>query len=191
MPNPFQIVSTPTLVKDPVCGMMIDPAKAPGTLDYAGEHYSFCNLGCMVKFRAEPERYLHPEQAPGPTPKPGVEYTCPMHPDVVQKGPGSCPYCGMALEPMTFTAGGDEANPELDDMTRRFKISLAFTIPLFALAMAGMFFARAPWLNWVELILATPVVVWGGKPFFERAWSSLRMRSPNMFTLIGIGTGAA
>jgi len=194
MSNPFQIVSKPTLVKDPVCGMMVDPAKAPGQLDYDGTHYSFCNLGCMVKFRAEPERYLHPEQASAQPVGAGVDYTCPMHPDVVQKGPGSCPYCGMALEPVTFTTAGDEANPELEEMTRRFKLSLAFTVPLFALAMARMtpvFPSHAPWLNWIELILATPVVIWGGKPFFERAWSSLRMRSPNMFTLIGLGTGAA
>jgi Cu+-exporting ATPase len=193
MPNPFQIVSKP-LVKDPVCGMMVDPAKAPGRLDYAGAHYSFCNLGCMVKFRAEPERYLHPEQAPAPPPKAGADYTCPMHPDVVHAGPGACPYCGMALEPVTFTTAGDEANPELEDMTRRFRISLAFTVPLFVLAMARMtpvLPSGAPWLNWVEVLLATPVVVWGGKPFFERAWSSVRMRSPNMFTLIGLGTATA
>src|SRR5215831_12614644 len=187
MANPFQIVSKPTLAKDPVCGMMVDPAKAPGQLDYGGTHYSFCNLGCMVKFRAEPERYLHPEQAAPQPAKAGVDYTCPMHPDVRQKGPGSCPYCGMALEPVTFTAGGEEENPELVDMARRFKVSLAFTVPLFALAMARMtpgFPSHAPGLNWIELLLATPVVLWGGKLFFERAWSSLRMRSPNMFTLI-------
>jgi Cu+-exporting ATPase len=194
MANPFQIVSKPTLVKDPVCGMMVDPAKAPGQLDHDGTHYSFCNLGCMVKFRAEPERYLHPEHAAPQPAKAGVDYTCPMHPDVRQKGPGSCPYCGMALEPVTFTAGGEEENPELVDMTRRFKVSLAFTVPLFALAMARMtpvFPSHAAWLNWIELLLATPVVLWGGKLFFERAWSSLRMRSPNMFTLIGLGTGTA
>jgi Cu+-exporting ATPase len=193
MANPFQIVSKP-LVKDPVCGMMVDPAKAPGQLDYNGAHYSFCNLGCMVKFRAEPERYLHPEQAAPPPVNAAVDYTCPMHPDVRQKGPGSCPYCGMALEPVAFTAAGEEENPELEDMTRRFRVSLAFTVPLFALAMARMvpgFLPHTPWLNWLELLLATPVVIWGGKPFFERAWSSIRMRSPNMFTLIGLGTGTA
>ncbi len=176
--------------------MMIDPAKAAGRLEHSGVSYSFCSLGCMVKFRAEPERYLHPEsvaataagvQAP-------ADYTCPMHPDFVQKGPGSCPYCGMALEPVTFTSSGDEANPELEDMARRFKISVAFTAPLFVLAMASMlpgFPMHAKWLNWIELLLASPVVLWGGKPFFERAWSSIVVRSPNMFTLIGLGTGTA
>jgi Cu+-exporting ATPase len=195
MPNPFQILSKPALVKDPVCGMMVDPAKAPGRVEYDGAQYSFCNLGCMVKFRAEPERYLHPEVAAAGVPvSRAVEYTCPMHPDVRRNAPGSCPYCGMALEPVSVTAAGDERNPELDDMTRRLRISLAFTVPLFVLAMAAMMTeipGRGGWLNWVELLLATPVVLWGGKPFFERGWSSIRMRSPNMFTLIAIGTGTA
>jgi Cu+-exporting ATPase len=195
MANPFQILSKPPAqVKDPVCGMMVDPAKAAGAFDYSGTGYLFCSLGCMVKFRAEPERYLHPESASRSGVTAAVDYTCPMHPEYVQKGPGSCPYCGMALEPMTFTAGGNESNPELDDMTRRFKISVAFTVPLFLLAMAGMlpaFPAGANWINWAELLLASPVVLWGGKPFFERAWSSIVLRSPNMFTLIGLGTGTA
>jgi Cu+-exporting ATPase len=194
MSNPFQILSKPAAtVKDPVCGMMVDPMKAPGNFEYNGQRYSFCNLGCMVKFRADPERYLHPGAATAAMPA-AVEYTCPMHPDVVQSKPGSCPYCGMALEPKTFTAATEEVNPELVDMSRRFRVSLLFAIPLFILAMAGMlpgFPARAPWLPWIEFALATPVVLWGALPFFERGWSSILLRSPNMFTLIAIGTGVA
>ena len=196
MPNPFQILSKPpALVKDPVCGMMVDPTTAAGTLQYEGKSYSFCNLTCLVKFRAEPERYLHPERAlQQPKQVAGIDYTCPMHPEVVQKGPGACPICGMALEPVTFSADQPESNPELDDMMRRFRVSLVLTVPLFVLAMAEMapgFPHGIVWVNWVELLLAAPVVLWGGRVFFERALVSLKMRSPNMFTLIGIGTGAA
>jgi P-type Cu+ transporter len=196
MSNPFQILSKPPgTVKDPVCGMTIDPAKAAGKYTYKGHEYAFCNLRCLVKFRADPERYLNPQQEPKPAPAAAhIEYTCPMHPEVVQNKPGSCPYCGMALEPKTFAAGVEEANPELVDMTRRFRISLFFTVPLFLLAMAALlpgFPTATSWRGWVELALATPVVLWGGLPFFERAWFSLVHRSPNMFTLIGIGAGAA
>jgi Cu+-exporting ATPase len=147
----------------------------------------------MVKFRADPERYLNPGAAIAPAP-PAVEYTCPMHPDVVQSKPGSCPYCGMALEPKTFTADTEEVNPELLDMSRRFRVCLLFATPLFILAMAEMlpgFPGRASWLPWIEFALATPVVLWGALPFFERGWSSILLRSPNMFTLIAIGTGVA
>ncbi len=149
----------------------------------------------MVKFRAQPERYLNPEQAAAaPTPQ-GAEYTCPMHPEVLQNKPGTCPFCGMALEPKSFTGGeADESNPELDDMSKRFRLSLWFTVPLFLLAMSEMLpgmSARPAWLGWIELALAAPVVLWAGLPFFERAWSSLKYRSPNMFTLIGVGTGVA
>ncbi len=174
--------------------MMVDPAKAPGHLEHDGHSYSFCNLNCMLKFRASPERYLHPDQVPVAAPVAGTEYTCPMHPEVVQSKPGTCPFCGMALEPKSFTGAVDESNPELDDMTRRFRISLWFTIPLFVLAMSEMLPVLEnlpPWIAWIELVLATPVVLWAGLPFFERAWSSLQHRSPNMFTLIGIGTGLA
>src|SRR5579875_188442 len=130
MANPFQILSKPpATVKDPVCGMMIDPAKAAGKYSYNAHEYAFCNLGCLVKFRADPERYLNPQAAPKAAPtSAGVEYTCPMHPDVLQNKPGSCPFCGMALEPKTFTAEIDEANPELTDMSRRFRLSLIFTV---------------------------------------------------------------
>jgi Cu+-exporting ATPase len=194
--NPFQILSKPpSTVKDPVCGMMVDPAKAPGRYEHEGHLYSFCNLNCMVKFRADPDRYLHPDRASATAPVPaGTEYTCPMHPEVVQSKPGTCPFCGMALEPKSFSAeAGDESNPELDDMSRRFRISLWFTAPLFVLAMTEMLpvLSARHWLAWIELLLATPVVLWAGLPFFERAWSSLVYRSPNMFTLIGAGTGVA
>ena len=195
MANPFQILSKPpSLVKDPVCGMMVDPAKAPGRLELDGIGYSFCNLNCMVRFRAEPFRYLHPETVKPAAEAPGTLYTCPMDPEVVQDKPGICPVCGMALEPKTFAAGVAESNPELENMARRFRISLWFTVPLFALAMGQMLPAleHLPgWIAWVELALATPVVLWAGWPFFERAWMSLRFRSPNMFTLIGLGTGVA
>jgi Cu+-exporting ATPase len=195
MSNPFQILSKPPVsAKDPVCGMTVDPEKAPGRWEHDGQTYSFCSLGCMVSFRANPNKYLHPEQAAGAPAPAGVEYTCPMHPEVVQSKPGTCPYCGMALEPKTFAAEVEQANPELEDMSRRFRVSLWFTIPLFVVTMALMlpgFETQPGWLAWLELGLATPVVLWGGWPFFERAWASLRFRSPNMFTLIGIGTGIA
>ncbi|MCW5980555.1 MAG: heavy metal translocating P-type ATPase [Bryobacteraceae bacterium] len=200
--NPFQIIQPPPkpapageTVKDPVCGMDVDPKHPAGTHVHNGVTYYFCSRHCVQKFQADPEGYL------GEKPKieemPGGEYTCPMHPEVVQIGPGSCPKCGMALEPKVFTLE-EQANPELEDMSRRFWISLAFTFPLFALAMsemipgrppAGMLAGRA--MNWIQLALATPVVLWCGKPFFERGWASIVHRSPNMFTLIAMGTGAA
>ncbi|HEX6323593.1 MAG TPA: heavy metal translocating P-type ATPase [Vicinamibacterales bacterium] len=187
-----------TKVKDVVCGMTIDPATAAGSSDYRGETYYFCNPGCKAKFDADPERYLAP--APAPAPALGtsdVEYTCPMHPEIVQIGPGSCPICGMALEPRTVSLE-DLPNPELADMTRRFWIAAALTVPVFVLTMSDMFLGpglggrldlRA--VNLLSLVLTTPVVWWAGWPFFERMWASLVNRSPNMFTLIGIGVGAA
>jgi len=190
-------------VSDPVCGMDIDPKDAAGTFDHAGETYSFCSLGCLAKFRADPGRYLDGnakagvgEHAGGAAPSDAV-YTCPMHPEIQQIGPGSCPICGMALEPLVIT-GEEGANPELADMSRRFAVCLAFTTPLLLLAMGEMLFGRSPLpalsgrvLLWVQLLLATPVVLWGGKPFFERGWASVRSRNLNMFTLIALGTGVA
>ena len=193
MTNPFQILSKPQ-VKDPVCGMMVDPARAAASFTHEDHKYSFCALSCFAKFRAEPDRYLHPDQTPKAAAPAGTEYTCPMHPEVVENKPGSCPYCGMALEPKTFSLDTDQSNPELDDMMRRFRWSALLAAPLFLLAMGEMFvtlpFDRR-WLGWIELLLASPVVLWGGRPFFERGWASIRHRSPNMFTLIAIGTGAA
>jgi len=174
--NPFQIVNAPK-AKDPVCGMMVEPPRAAASLERDHEKYYFCGLPCFAKFRAGPAGT--PAIVPG-----DAEYTCPMHPEVLERGPGTCPLCGMALEPKTATLA-EEANPELTDMTRRFRIAAVFSAPLLVLAMLEI----AP--AWLQLVLATPVVLWCGWPVFERAWASLLHRSPNMFTLIGVGTGAA
>jgi Cu+-exporting ATPase len=192
--SPFQILSKPpVLERDPVCGMNVDPKTAPGAYDYEGHTYHFCNLGCMVKFRAEPERYLHPESAKPVAAAKGTKWTCPMHPEIVVDEPIPCPLCGMALEPMTISAE-DESNPEYEDMLRRLKVAAALTIPLLVLAMAPMvsgFPHLPPWTRWIELLLAAPVVLWIGWPFFERGWMGVQHRSPNMFTLIGLGVAAA
>ena len=187
-----------TTVKDPVCGMEVDPDAAAGKSDYAGTTYSFCSTSCKQKFDSDPRRYLSAAGGqPAPAHPEGVFYTCPMHPEIVRDKPGSCPICGMALEPMTAT--GDDTNPELVDMSRRFRVCLALTAPLLLLAMGEMvvgqqaisrlFPGRS--LAWLQLALATPVVLWGGRPFFERGWASLVHRHLNMFTLIALGTGAA
>jgi Cu+-exporting ATPase len=221
-------------VVDPVCGMTIDPADAAGRFDYKGTTYYFCHQSCLDRFRAAPEEFLNPDAAPKPAPAgdadaeytcpmdpevrqkgPGAcpkcgmalepvvaaaatrtEWTCPMHPEIVQDGPGACPICGMALEPRVVTV--EQRNPELDDMTQRFRISLLFTAPIL-LAMVLEFVPglslhhRVPGtlLNWIELALATPVVLWGGWPFFQRGWTSIVNRHLNMFTLIALGVGAA
>jgi len=182
---------------DPVCGMKVDPtAPKGGSYEHAGQTYHFCNPRCREKFRAAPERYLRP-LPPAASPATGLEYICPMDPEVVRTEPGPCPICGMALEPRMLSAVAEE-NPELIDMTRRFWISLALTAPVFFLSMAEMLPGQpvqhalgAALLSWVQLALATPVVVWGGRPFFERGWTSIVNRRLNMFTLIAIGTGTA
>jgi Cu+-exporting ATPase len=186
-------------VKDPVCGMDVVPGEARGgSAEHEGMTTWFCSPRCRAKFVANPRAYLGPAPAAAPAPAEGDEriYTCPMHPEVRQKGPGSCPICGMALEPEVATAEAGP-NPELVDMTRRFWVGLALTLPLLALAMGEMF---APQLagrldrtlsQWIQLALATPVVLWGGWPFFVRGWQSLVNRSLNMFTLIALGTAAA
>src|SRR4051794_31848224 len=169
-------------VKDPVCGMMVNPLTAKHRVELEGVTHVFCSARCAEKFRASPATYLEPERSQ-PTPDaapaasaPGagdVEYTCPMHPEIVQKGPGSCPKCGMALEPKTISAEEDEgAKAELGDMQRRLVVAALFTVPLFALAMTGMFVA-IPYEKWIELVLATPVVVWGAFPFFVRGVASV------------------
>ena len=191
--------ATPAKVKDPVCGMTFAPEKAAGHLDYQGTTYYFCNPGCLEKFRLDPEKYLNPAATPTemqvPSPRKGedVEYICPMDPEVCQKTPGPCPVCGMALEPNIISLSGEEPeNPELVDMNRRFRISLALTIPVFLLAIGEMATGRHITSSaWIQLILATPVVLWSGRPFFERAWNSVRSRNLNMFTLVGCGTGTA
>jgi len=239
--EPAELAAAP--VKDPVCGMTVNPATAKYAWNYENKDYYFCAASCLETFRSHPDRYLerpgnvssgrafdvaliHPApkdnvgdyvcpmcpevhaSKPGACPSCGmsldrampaptrVEYTCPMHPQIVRTAPGFCPICGMALEPRTITA--DDENPELRVMTRRFWTSLVLTVLLFAIAMADMFTglpaARVlpmQWLPWIELLLATPVVVWGGWPFFQRGWASIVNRSTNMFTLIAMGVGAA
>jgi Cu+-exporting ATPase len=191
----------PEPVLDPVCGMTVRP-ESPHRHVHGGVTYGFCAAGCLAKFRADPERYIgsaptgHTPPARANESLAASRWTCPMHPEIVRDGPGACPICGMALEPVSAT--GDERNPELDDMTRRFWVSLALTVPVFALAMAEMLpsfhsvvhFAPSS-LAWLQLALGTPVVFWGGWPFFVRGWSSLVTRHLNMFTLIALGTGAA
>ena len=234
----IKIAST-QMVKDPVCGMDVDPESAAGSYEYQGETYFFCNQFCLEKFKAEPAKYLthapaitHEEseprlgakdnvyicpmdpevrqQGPGSCPKCGmvlepispvmpttrIKYTCPMHLEIVRDVPGFCPICGMALEPRTVS--GEETNEELVDMTRRFKIGLVLTIPLVFLAMSDLIPGQPVQqvistriLKYIQLAFATPVVLWGGWPFFKRGWVSIVNRSLNMFTLIAIGTGVA
>ncbi len=188
---------------DPVCGMSVAAETSAGKYDFEGETYYFCSTGCLNKFRQNPASFLSEPgavatgfpQSKIQNPKSEIEYTCPMHPEIVQIGPGSCPKCGMALEPKVMTLD-DAPDPEYMDMKRRFWISAVLTIPVFALAMAEMIpgFNEivAPRISiWIQFVLATPVVLWGGFPFFQRAWASVKNASPNMFTLIAIGTGAA
>jgi Cu+-exporting ATPase len=185
--------------RDPVCGMSVHVAKAAGTAKHEKRTYFFCGKGCLAKFEADPIRYIKPpdlavmQPAKPSNVKPPGEYTCPMHPEVRQIGPGACPKCGMALEPVEISAE-EEDNPELRDMTRRFWVSVALTVPVFAVAMADLLpgnpLGRSA-ATWIEPILATPVVLWCGWPFFVRAWQSLVNRSLNMFTLIGLGVAVA
>ena len=182
---------------DPVCKMLVQPDTAAGKYEYKKTTYYFCSVGCVNKFRQTPETFLNPNHQAEPMNDAleGVEYTCPMHPEIVQIGSGICPKCGMALEPSAFSFD-DAPDPEFVDMKRRFWISAVLTAPVFLLAMAEMLpnFHSVISPNtslWMQFMLATPVVLWGGLPFFERGWHSLINRSPNMFTLIAIGTGAA
>jgi len=179
--------------------MEVTPENAAGSYRYQGQQYYFCNESCLEQFRANPEAFLAPPSGriPTQTADPTAVYTCPMDPEVRQQGPGACAKCGMALEPLTITRE-EATNPELRLMARRFWISLALTVPLIVVGMSDMLgersFARAMssrLLAWVELIIATPVVLWGGWPFFQRGWASVSNRSPNMFTLIAMGTGTA
>jgi P-type Cu+ transporter len=195
--NPFQIhpasSSAPAKAagpkdKDPVCGMEVTPGTAAGSFEYRGETYYFCARSCLAKFQADPLKYLEPQPAAQTRAATGVEYTCPMHPEVVQIGPGTCPICGMALEPKEIRTG-DTENPELADMQRRFWISLALSSPLLVISMASL--GPPAMRTWIALALATPVVLWAGWPFFVRAWQSLVTRHLNMFTLIGLGVGVA
>lgn len=207
------LAANTNIVKDPVCGMNVDTATAKYTYRLGDADYYFCSKGCLEKFKANPGQYTQPVKAQGAcchhdhgqekpapvtTPAAGKEviYTCPMHPEVRQIGPGTCPKCGMALEPENI-ADSDGTDPELKDMTRRFWIATVLSIPLVILNMGAHLseglhnFLMNPASAWVQLVLATPVVLWCGWPFFERFWQSLKHKSPNMFTLIGLGVGVA
>jgi P-type Cu+ transporter len=203
-------------VKDPVCGMMVDPQKSAGKVAHGDHTYYFCSKRCAERFEKEPVKFLAAPGASGMEPashasashqsahaspasdamsaaKKDARYTCPMHPEIIQVGPGSCPICGMALEPMDAFAEV-EADPEYDSMRRRFWVSAALSLPVLLIAMFGDALKlpiSSATRNWIEFVLATPVVLWGGWPFFQRFWASIVNRSPNMFTLIGLGTGAA
>ncbi len=190
--------STGNKVKDLVCGMDVDPKTAKYSTEHAGHSHYFCSAGCKTKFEADPERYLHPEQHAAtavPVNKEAI-YTCPMHPEIRQVGPGSCPICGMALEPEVYSADTGP-NEELIDMTRRFWIGVALSIPVFVLEMGSHIFPAlhhivSPQLSaWIQFILATPVVLWAGWPLLQRGWASVVNRNLNMFTLIAMGVGVA
>jgi Cu+-exporting ATPase len=189
------------LMKDPVCGMDVDPASAAGIVEHNGTTYYFCNQKCVALFKANPEEFVAyaarsaAERSAAMPAAPGAKYTCPMHPEIVRDAPGACPICGMALEPMSPPAAGEERNPELDDMTRRFRIALVLTIPILAEMVLPervlAIFAAPAAMRWIALGLSTPVVLWAGWPFFERGYQSLRTLSLNMFTLIATGVGVA
>jgi P-type Cu+ transporter len=182
---------------DPVCGMKVDPAVTPHHASHDGAEYHFCGARCRERFIADPMKYLTPHAKPAaaivvPAAAPGTVYTCPMHPEIRQDHPGSCPKCGMALEPVMPTLEEGE-NPELADFRRRFWWTLPLTLVTFVLAMFGhrLGLGHTAAQSWTELLLATPVVLWAGWPFFVRGWQSVVNRSPNMWTLISLGTGAA
>ncbi len=177
---------------DPVCGMTVKPSS-PHVHTHAEHEYHFCSAGCRTKFAADPQRYLAPAtNAPAAPVAPGTQYTCPMHPEVIRDVPGSCPKCGMALEPM-LPSLDDQENPELTDFRRRFWLTLPLSVVVLILAMAGHYVVAIPVgvRTWIEFALSTPVVLWAGWPFFQRWAQSIVNRSPNMWTLIGTGVGAA
>jgi Cu+-exporting ATPase len=178
---------------DPVCGMSVTIETAKHRLSYRGQDYFFCGARCRTRFEAEPEKFLKPKQ-PEPEAPAGTIYTCPMHPEVRQVGPGACPICGMALEPEQISLD-NAPDPELIDMVRRFWIALVLTLPVFVIEMGShlglMHLVSPQWSNRISFVLATPVVLWAGAPFFVRGWNSLITRNLNMFTLIAIGTGVA
>ncbi len=181
---------------DPVCGMKADRSTARHFARHAGQGFYFCSAGCKAKFEADPAKYLGDRPMPAPMPK-GTQYTCPMHPEIVRDKPGDCPICGMALEPMGVPTGDEGPNPELVDFTRRFWVSAVLSVPLLVLTMGPMLgLPVRGWVGertaiWVELALATPVVLWAALPFFRRGLASIANRSPNMWTLISLGVGAA
>ena len=181
-------------VIDPVCGMSVDPATSKHRFDHQGHTFHFCSAGCRTKFSADPVKYLEKREPPPEMPA-GTIYTCPMHPEIRQEGPGTCPICGMALEPDVISLD-DAPNPELADMTKRFWIGAVLAAPVVVLEMGGHLVGGHglvdPVLsNWIQFVLATPVVLWAGWPFFVRGWQSVRTRNLNMFTLIAMGTSVA
>ena len=194
--NPVQAKSQGEAERDPVCGMAVDPATARHQFRHSGRRYIFCSAGCRAKFESDPERYLKPTARPERQAAPGTIWTCPMHPEIRQDHPGACPICGMALEPETVSLDSGPS-AELVDMSRRFWIALALALPVFLLEMGGHLVPALHHLIpqglsvWIQLMLATPVVLWAGAPFFRRGWASLSTRNLNMFTLIAMGTGVA
>src|SRR5215510_9730896 len=182
-------------VLDPVCGMTVDPTTSKHRFEHNGTTYHFCSAGCRTKFAADPAKYLEKNSQPPADVPEGKIYTCPMHPQIRQVGPGSCPICGMALEPEVASLDAGP-NPELADMTRRFWVGAVLSVPPVVLEMGGHFAGGHGWVdptlsNWIQFAFATPVVLWAGWPFFVRGWQSLATRNLNMFTLIAIGTGVA
>jgi P-type Cu+ transporter len=180
---------------DPVCGMRVNPLTTAHRSEAGGKPVFFCSAGCKTKFEADPPRYLNENEVPAAPVVEGAFYTCPMHPQIRQVGPGACPICGMALEPELVTADSGP-NPELADMSRRFWIALVLTAPVFVLEMGGHFGGLMKLIStqtshWVQFALATPVVIWAGAPFFQRGWTSVRTRNLNMFTLVAMGVGVA
>ena len=180
---------------DPICGMTVEPAKAAGSHEHGGARYYFCSRHCLAKFQADPAKYIRPAApAAQPAPQMAASYTCPMHPEILQIGPGSCPKCGMALVP---AEGAEEDDAELRDMTRRFWVSAVLSAPLLFIAMAPYFGVARPFglhaeaRSYLEFALGTPVILWGGWPFFRKFALSLKNRSPNMYTLIGLGVALA
>lgn len=182
---------------DPVCGMSVDPRRAAGSIEHQGSTYYFCSISCRDRFAADPHRFLNktPEgMCPSSADASDVDYTCPMHPEIVQTGPGTCPICGMALEPVAISESADDS--ELSDMTFRCVVTALFAVPVFFSSMLPMLLGEGhgAWVRWrpvVEMLLSAPAVFWGGWPFFERAWASVVARRANMFTLIALGTGVA
>ncbi|HQT65855.1 MAG TPA: HAD-IC family P-type ATPase, partial [Acidocella sp.] len=194
--DPISVVEA-DMAQDPVCGMKVNPATSKHSFEHGRTIFHFCSAGCQAKFEAEPDKYLTPKTVPPGPAKAGVIYTCPMHSQIRHEGPGNCPICGMTLEPLVASATS-APNGELADMTRRFWIGLVLTVPVFVLEMGG----HIPALRlhelvpdqistWIQFVLSTPVVLWAGWPFFQRAGTSLRTMHLNMFTLIALGTGTA
>ena len=181
-------------MKDPVCGMEVQEPPKIKTI-WQSETYGFCSSGCLTKFQTDPAKYIQPKEV-SKVSNPKALYTCPMHPEVIQEGPGSCPKCGMALEPKDVSTSAD--NSEYKDMSKRFWVSLIFSVPIILLAMLEIFPNKSiekilsmKVINWIAFVLATPIVIWGGWMFFERGVLSVIRKSLNMFTLIGLGVGVA